>query len=125
MFCFKILIFALFKLKKNLLKSLQNKKGLKIFQLPTFRCFFSAASCRKRHRKVGSWKIFRPFLFCNDFRNILTTFLCKSHTFGHSYRTRNILTRFLCKSPTFGHNYSTTNILTIFVLQSPTFCHRF
>ena len=50
------------------LKPGQNKKGQKIFQLPTFRCFFFAASCRKRHRKVGSWKIYRPFLFWNDFR---------------------------------------------------------
>ena len=32
--------FGHFKGKKNSVKSLQNKKGLKIFQLPTFRCLF-------------------------------------------------------------------------------------
>ena len=56
-------------------------------------------------------------------RNILTTFVCKSHSFGHSYSSRNILTTFVCKSHSFGHSYSSRNILTRFVLyiQKPYF----
>ena len=52
---------------------------------------------------------------------VLTTFVRRSPTFGHSYRTRNILTTFVRKSPSFGHSYSTRNILTTFVRRSPTF----
>ena len=55
--------FVLHLVTKQLLKSFQNKKGPKIFQLPTFRCLFLQLAAEKKHRKVGSWKIFRPFLF--------------------------------------------------------------
>ena len=45
------------------LKSFQNKKGLKIFQLPTFWCLFLQLAAEKKHRKVGSWKILGPSYF--------------------------------------------------------------
>ena len=62
-----------------IIKSLQNKKGLKIFQLPTFRCFFSAASCRKRHQKRCSWKILDRKIYkpCTHLQS----------TASHRYRT--------------------------------------
>ena len=62
----------------NKLKSFQNKKGLKIFQLPTFRCLFLQLAAEKKHRKVGSWKIFRPFLFWSDFSKLEVLYLCNS-----------------------------------------------
>ena len=65
-----ILKFKHFQEKNFVVKSFQNKKGLKIFQLPTFRCLFLQLAAEKKHRKVGSWKIFRPFLFWSDFSDL-------------------------------------------------------
>ena len=42
------------KLNKSLLKSFQNRKGLKIFQLPTFRCLFLQLAAEKKCSKNGA-----------------------------------------------------------------------
>ena len=52
---------------------------------------------------------------------VLPTFVSKSPSFGHSYRSRNILPIFVSKSPSFGHSYRSRNILPRFVSKSPLF----
>ena len=57
------------------LKSSQNRKGQKIFQLHRFfESFFSAACCKKGLQKWCSQKIFWPFLFCVCFSTCLEPF---------------------------------------------------
>ena len=46
-----------------MLKSLQNKKGLKIFQLPTFRCLFLQLAWEKDTEKWAAGKILGPSYF--------------------------------------------------------------
>ena len=54
---------------------LQNKKDQKkISRCTVFCVFFSAASCKKRHRKLCTWKMFWPFLFCDDFSTFFKLF---------------------------------------------------
>ena len=45
------------------LKLLNNKKGRKNSRCTVFGVFFSAASCKKRHRKWCTWKFFGPSYF--------------------------------------------------------------
>ena len=44
-----------------------SKRPKKIFRCTVFCVCFSAASCKRRLRKVFTWKFFWPFLFCKDF----------------------------------------------------------
>ena len=52
-----------------ILKSFQNKKGQNFSRCIVFGVFFSAASCKKRHRKQCTWDFFGPFLFSGGFSN--------------------------------------------------------
>ena len=52
----------------TLLKTCQNKKGpKKIPGAPFWVSFSQLPAVEKTHQKMCIWKIFRPFLFCDDF----------------------------------------------------------
>ena len=47
----------------TILKPFQNKKGQKNFQVRSFLCLFSAASCKKDTEKCAPGKFFTPSYF--------------------------------------------------------------
>ena len=91
-------------LRHPLVKSFQNKKGLKIFQVHCFRCFFYSWQLRKRHRKRCTWNFFWPFLFFDGFRRLVFLALNFKFTALVSFEDSN--------SPAFVKNlpYITDNI---------------
>ena len=76
----------------KLIKPSQNKKGRKNFQLHCFLNTFYSWQLRKCIQKRCSWKIFKPFLFCDGFSTANATITQKHSNSSKVHQSRNSTT---------------------------------